>query len=146
MQSTLRVVMAVLGISAVLIAFSIYLAGAAQTAWLGERIYDAVTGWRGPFTEVWPPVMDNELRFYAALWGGYGLLLLAAARNMGRWDGAIPWLAGVFFAGGVGRIISVVQVGPPHPFFLMLAGIELVLPPVMIALWLAGKRASPAPG
>jgi hypothetical protein len=140
MRTTLRVLIAGLGISAVAIALSIFVAGASQTAWLGERVYDALTGWRGPFSPAWPASMDNELRFYSALWGGYGLLLLAAARDMARWDRAIPWLAGVFFAGGVGRILSVLEVGAPHPFFLMLAGVELVLPPVMIGLWLASKR------
>jgi hypothetical protein len=140
MRTTLRVLIAGLGISAVVIALSIFVAGAAQTAWLGERVYDALTGWRGPFSPAWPASMDNELRFYSALWGGYGLLLLAAARDMAKWDRAMPWLAGVFFAGGVGRILSVLEVGAPHPFFLMLAGVELVLPPVMIGLWLASKR------
>jgi hypothetical protein len=143
MLTTLRVLIAGLGISAVAIALSIFLLGAAQTAWAGERIYDALTGWRGPFSPAWPASMDNELRFYSALWGGYGLLLLAAARDMARWDRAIPWLAGVFFAGGVGRVISALQVGPPHPFFLFLAGTELVTPPVLIALWLAAKRVRP---
>ena len=141
MSSTLRVLIAVLGLSALAIALSIFGLGAAQTAWAGERVYDVLTGWRGPFSPAWPPAMDNELRFYSALWGGYGVLLLAAARDMARWDRAIPWLAGVFFVGGVGRLISVLQVGAPHPFFLALAGVELLTPPVLIGLWLAAKRA-----
>jgi len=142
MLPTLRVLIAVLGLSAVAIALSIFLLGAAQTAWAGEQVFDLLTGWRGPLTPAWPASMDNELRFYSALWGAYGVLLLAAARDMARWDRAIPWLAGVFFAGGVGRMVSLLQVGPPHPFFLMLAGVELVLPLVLIALWLASKRAA----
>jgi len=145
MLSTLRVLIAVLGFSAVVIALSIFVLGAAQTAWAGEQVYDLLTGWRGPFSPAWPASMDNELRFYSALWGAYGLLLLATARDMARWDRAIPWLAGVFFLGGVGRMVSALQVGPPHPFFLMLAGVELMLPPVLIGLWLALKRAAPAP-
>jgi len=140
MLSTLRVLIVALGVSAMAIALSIFVLGAAQTAWTGERVYDLLTGWRGPLTPAWPASMDNELRFYSALWGGYGLLLLTAARDIARWDRAIPWLAGVFFVGGVGRVISVLEVGAPHPFFLMLAGAELVLPPVMIGLWLASKR------
>jgi Domain of unknown function (DUF4345) len=143
MLSTLRVLIAALGVSALAIALSIFVLGAAQTAWAGERAYDLLTGWRGPPSPDWPASMDNELRFYSALWGGYGLLLLAAARDMARWDRAVPWLAGVFFLGGLGRMVSVLEVGPPHPFFLMLAGVELLLPPVLIGLWLMSKRAAP---
>ena len=142
MRSTLRVALAVLGASAVAIALSIYLLGAAQTAWAGERVYDAISGWRGPLTPAWPAAMDNELRFYSALWGGYGLALLMAARDPGRWNRAIPWLAAVFFAGGVGRLISIFQIGAPHPFFVLLAAIELVTPPVLIGLWLGARSIS----
>jgi hypothetical protein len=53
----------------------------------------------------------------------------------------VPWLAGVFFLGGVGRVISYAAVGPPHPFFLVLMGFELLLPPVLAGLWL-GVRAA----
>ena len=145
MLATLRVLIAVLGVSAVAIALSIFVLGAAQTAWAGEQVYDLLTGWRGAPTPAWPASMDNELRFYSALWGAYGLLLLATARDMARWDRAIPWLAGVFFAGGVGRMVSVLQVGPPHPFFLALAGVELLLPPILIGLWLGSKRPARTP-
>jgi hypothetical protein len=46
----------------------------------------------------------------------------------------------VFFAGGVGRAISHLSVGTPHPFFTVLMAIELLLPPVLVLLWLAARR------
>jgi hypothetical protein len=52
----------------------------------------------------------------------------------------VPWLAATFFAGGVGRALSWVSVGPPHPFFLALMATELTLPLVLVVLWLAVRR------
>ena len=135
MLTTLRTLLGVLGLSAILIALSILLLGAETTAGSAERVFAALAGWRGAPSGPWPPTMDSELRFYAALWGAYGALLIVTAW---RWpDGSrwVPWLAAVFFAGGVGRAISYVAIGAPHPFFSLLMWIELLLPPVLVALW-----------
>jgi hypothetical protein len=80
MRTLLRVLLAGLGVSAVLIALSILTLGAGATAAAGERVFDALSGWRGPDSPPWPPTMDNELRFYAALWGAYGVVLLRLGR------------------------------------------------------------------
>ena len=53
--------------SAVLIALSILGLGAGGTAAVGERVFDALSGGRGPDSPPWPPTMDNEPRFYATL-------------------------------------------------------------------------------
>jgi hypothetical protein len=62
MRTLLRVLLAGLGVSAVLIALSILTLGAGATAAAGERVFDALSGWRGPASPPWPPTMDNELR------------------------------------------------------------------------------------
>lgn len=88
--------------------------------------------------------MDSELRFYATLWGAYGVVLLRAARGLPRTLPQAPWLAAVFFSGGVGRLISLLTVGAPHPVFTLLMTIELTLPILMILLWLGARaRAKP---
>jgi Domain of unknown function (DUF4345) len=46
---------------------------------------------------------DSELRFYAVLWGAYGVPLVMAAANIAAHLDLIPWLAAAFFAGGIGR-------------------------------------------
>src|SRR6267142_3049818 len=79
-----------------------------------------------PVTGAWPPTMDSELRFYAALWGAYGFILIAVARNLRAMLHYVPLLAATFFVGGAGRALSYFQVGPPHPFFVLLMVIELV--------------------
>jgi hypothetical protein len=87
--------------------------------------------------------MDSELRFYAPFWGAYGILLLAVVTNFPARGGLTPWLAAVFFAGGVGRAISYAAVVAPHPFFVLLMAIELLTPPVLIILWWRARRATP---
>jgi len=139
MLSVLRILLIVLGVSAIAICLSIVMLGPSVTASSSEHLYNALTGWRGPMSPVWPPTMDSELRFYAPFWGAYGILLIVVARDpprLGRW---VPWLALLFFAGGVGRAISWLAVGPPHPFFLLLMAIELVTPPILAALWWGGR-------
>ena len=125
-----------------MIAVSIFLTGAAPTASLAEHMFDVLSGWRGPDTPSWPPTMDNELRFYAVLWGAYGLLLLDTARNLAVHSGRVPWLAAIFFLGGVGRALSCLAVGAPHPAFVTLMAIEFALPPVLGLLWVRAYRAA----
>jgi hypothetical protein len=140
MLTALRICLAILGAAAVAIAASILFLGAEATAWSAERAFSALTGWTGPLSSHWPPTMDSELRFYAALWGAYGIVLLMTARDMRRLGHRIPWLAAVFFAGGVGRLLSRLSEGPPHPFFTLLMAIELAMPPILVLLWLGSRR------
>jgi hypothetical protein len=79
--------------------------------------------------------MDSELRFYAALWGAYGILLVVVAINIAGHKDLVPCLAAVFFVGGLGRALSYLTVGAPHPFFAALMVVELFLPPVMLLMW-----------
>ena len=47
-----------------------------------------------------------------------------------------------FYAGGIGRLVALIAVGPPTPFFVAMLVLELVLPPLMV---LAARRvAQPA--
>jgi hypothetical protein len=140
--ATLRVLYALLGTVAVVICLSIIILGPAVTAASSEAVFDALTGASHPKTGPWPPTMDNELRFYAPFWGAYGLVLLHIARTLPATLAWVPPTAALFFAGGVGRVISWYAVGAPHPFFVLLMVIELVLPVVFLALW---RVARPAP-
>lgn len=84
--------------------------------------------------------MDSEDRFYATLFVGYGLTLIWCAMDLAARRVAFLWLMIVFFASGLSRIVSILQVGFPHPLFTFLTGVELLLP---IALWLWLRRAYP---
>lgn len=84
--------------------------------------------------------MDSEDRFYATLFVGFGLTLLWCAIDLGARRGAFLWLLAIFFAGGLSRIVSMTHVGLPHPLFVFLTGVELIMP---VGLWLWLNRAYP---
>jgi Domain of unknown function (DUF4345) len=140
MITVLRVLLLVLGVSAVAICLSIVLLGPSFTAGFSEAQFDWLTGSKHPATGPWPATMDNEMRFYAPFWGAYGLVLLTVARDLPKKLGFVPPLSALFFVGGVGRAISWGMVGPPHPFFSLLMAIELILPVVFMALWFGARR------
>lgn len=135
MLLALRLLLTLLGVAAIGIAGSIMALGAEATAGVSEEIFRRATAYEGPGSGHWSPTMDSELRFYAALWGAYGILLVMTANDLRRHITRVPWLAAVFFAGGVGRLISHVQLGPPHPFFQILMLTELSLPIAIVILW-----------
>lgn len=140
MPAALRVLLVVFGGSAVAICASILIVGPTTTAWAFERTFDAVTGWRGQDSPPWPATMDSELRFYAPLFGAYGVVLIRTAGDLAARGRAIPWLAAVLLIGGLGRAVSLASVGAPHPLFLLLMGVELITPAAMAGLWMAARR------
>lgn len=75
--------------------------------------------------------MDSEDRFYAALFLGFGIAHIWAARDLARRAGTVLALQAVFFVGGLARIVSLLAVGPPVPLFLFLGALELVIPPLV---------------
>jgi hypothetical protein len=132
----LRMLLAVLGFTAIGICLSILVFGSATTAGFFEAQFNALTGSSHPSTGAWPATMDSELRFYAAFWGAYGIILLVVAYDLSDKLRHVPSLAALFFLGGIGRAVSYVAVGAPHPFFTFLMATELLLPLVFLALWL----------
>ena len=146
MRIALRLILGLLGAAAIAIAASIMLLGAEATASMAEHGFQSITGYDGPASGHWPPSMDSELRFYAALWGAYGIVLITTAVDLTRHMNRVPWLAIVFFAGGAGRVVSHVQLGAPHPFFVLLMASELLLPVLILVLWLGVRRRAHHPG
>ena len=132
---TLRILHGILGLSAIGICLSILILGPSAIAGFSESQFNAVTGSSYPPAGPWPATMDSELRFYAPFWGAYGLVLLAIARDMSAKLRYVPTMALLFFVGGVGRGLSYISVGAPHPFFIALMAVELLLPLLFLALW-----------
>jgi hypothetical protein len=85
--------------------------------------------------------VDSWGRFMGASFVGYGLAWLWAARQRPIPARAVRWLAGIFLLGGVGRLLSLAVHGWPQWFQIVLAVIELCLPPVFFWLADAEERA-----
>lgn len=135
MKVTLSILLAILGSASCLIALSMIFVGPSVTGAMGEAGFDLVLNSGQPSVPLTASA-DSELRFYAALFLVFGVLCLRAARNIHKHSSSVPWLAAAFFAGGLGRALSWVMMGPPHPFYLLLMAIELIVPPLLMALWL----------
>lgn len=75
--------------------------------------------------------MDSEDRFYATLFGAYGVAILACVRDIEQKTRPLYFLLLTFFAGGVARLVSMAAVGLPSPFFVTMTALELALPPVL---------------
>lgn len=78
--------------------------------------------------------MDSEDRFYATLFLGYGAAMIWCSRALAERRRCFGALLLVFFLGGIARIISAIAVGPPNMLFIILGGVELLLPPILWAL------------
>ncbi|GCD32392.1 hypothetical protein OEIGOIKO_00105 [Streptomyces chrestomyceticus JCM 4735] len=85
--------------------------------------------------------VDSWGRFMGAVFVGYGLAWLWAARQRPIPARAVRWLAGIFLLGGVGRLLSLAVHGWPQWFQIVLAVIEIGLPPVLVWLADAEERA-----
>lgn len=83
------------------------------------------------------PLVDNVFRFFSALWVGVGVMFVLFVHDLARYRPAMAALLGIIILGGLGRVISIAQLGlPEHPGALALVGAgllaELVISPVML--------------
>jgi hypothetical protein len=83
------------------------------------------------------PTMAGEDRFFAGMFLCSGVALLWCARDVQHKRVYINLLAAAFFVGGLGRLLAVLLEGVPHPFYVAMLALELVLPPLMV---LVAKR------
>ncbi|MFE7787181.1 DUF4345 domain-containing protein [Streptomyces nigrescens] len=88
--------------------------------------------------------VDSRERFYGAVFLGYGLAWIWAARQSPVPARAVRWLAGIFLLGGLGRLLSMGVHGSPQGFQTALTVLELALPPLYFLLASADERAAAA--
>ncbi|MFF3604824.1 DUF4345 domain-containing protein [Streptomyces sp. NPDC002463] len=87
------------------------------------------------------PTVDSLGRFFGAIFAGYGLAWLWAARRSPIPAAAVRGLTAVFLLGALGRLLSLAVEGRPHWFQLALAALELALSPLLFWLADAEERA-----
>ena len=92
------------------------------------------------------PNVESELRYYAVFYVGFGLYLWSLAPEIARRGRELRWAAAVLFCGGLARVVGVLVDGWPEADYVVLMGVELVLPPVLV-LWqrrIAAQEDAPA--
>ncbi|MEQ1931142.1 MAG: DUF4345 domain-containing protein [Parvularculaceae bacterium] len=86
---------------------------------------------------------DNEDRFFATLFLGFGAALVWCSRDLDARGSAFKALLAIFLLGGLARLLSIAAAGLPHPLFIFLTGLELILPGLLL-FWFEKTRV-PAP-
>lgn len=86
--------------------------------------------------------IDSEDSFFGAIFIGYGVAWIISAQRSDRRLTIL--LAGIFFLGGMARVLSMWRVGVPDTLYVFLTGVELILPVVIVVMAQAlPARASP---
>jgi Domain of unknown function (DUF4345) len=80
------------------------------------------------------PSVDSQLRYADVIWLGAGVVLIWSARKPLERAMATRVVLLIAAVAGLGRLISLIEVGVPHPFYLVTMGLELVVTPLII-LW-----------
>ncbi|MCA9625453.1 MAG: DUF4345 domain-containing protein [Myxococcales bacterium] len=84
-----------------------------------------------PGTTAVTPTLDSEHRFYSSLFLMYGLALGWCAQDIPKRREVFHFLLLTLFVGGLTRVVSLVAAGWPHPMFVVLGAVELIVPPVV---------------
>ncbi len=127
-RRVLQFLLVALGLAAILIGAMLYLLGQ-QFNYVSEVFFETLRGQTPSSAQpVIDPTVDSELRFYAVFWLSYGVLLVWVARAILQRLRLVPILAAIFFTAGVGRLLSLLTIGAPHPLFMVLMMIELTYP------------------
>jgi Domain of unknown function (DUF4345) len=85
--------------------------------------------------------VDSRERFYSAIFAGYGIAWMRAARKSPIRANDVRVPAGVMLAGGIGRLVSLVRNGRPHWFQDVLMAIEFAVPAVFFGLATSPEKA-----
>lgn len=139
----LRISFSLLGLAALVIGGMDFAVGPEATGGIFAALLRVIAPATPPLDGLSGANIDTEMRFYAVLWMAYGGVALWVVRALPERIAILRLMLGVFWLGGVGRIISYFAVGAPHPLFVVLMWIEMVLPPVLLALSYASVKWTP---
>jgi hypothetical protein len=78
------------------------------------------------------PSVDSEFRFFAAWYLAAGVLLLRAIPKIEDAAFEVRFVGIAFLVAACGRVLSMIDVGAPHGFYVALTAIEFVIPLVIV--------------
>jgi|CXWL01.1.fsa_nt_gi hypothetical protein len=138
----LRIAFSILGSAALIIGGLIFLIGPAVTGEIFATMLRLLMPGAPPSVGLSGADVDSEMRFYAVLWMAYGGAALWVSRALPERMHLLRLMLVIFLLGGVGRVISFFAAGVPHPLFIVLMWIEIVLPIVSLAPSYRGAKAT----
>jgi Domain of unknown function (DUF4345) len=78
--------------------------------------------------------IDSQEAFHGAIFASYGAAWIWTANQPQMSGQLVGFLSGTMALGGVARLISMRRSGRPHPLWIALTGVELVVPAALV--WL----------
>jgi Domain of unknown function (DUF4345) len=78
------------------------------------------------------PNLNSQIRFFGAIWLGFGVLLWIAANDLKANAKSFQMLCSILILSGFGRLLSAVQFGMPAPPLVAAMVVELVLIPLLL--------------
>ena len=89
------------------------------------------------------PLLDSNMRFLGGVWLGLGLSVLWLVPRLASQAVLFRALWAMIFIGGLGRLISMSQVGLPPVPFIVVTALELLGAPLFVG-WLHLCKRTPA--
>ena len=83
---------------------------------------------------VGPPDLDSHFRYLSGLLLAIGLGYASTIPRIEAHGGRFRLLTGIVVLGGIGRLLSLLSIGPPSPTMIAALVMELVVTPCL-ALW-----------
>jgi hypothetical protein len=74
------------------------------------------------------PVLDSQIKFWGAIWFGYGIILWRTSSRLRDDADLFRILYGILFLSGLGRLASALRLGLPGPQLTVAMGLELAGP------------------
>jgi hypothetical protein len=83
------------------------------------------------------PLLNSQMRFYGAIWIGWGLLVYFCLQDVAKYSSLLKGAYLIVLVGGLGRIVSLVQFGLPETnsgavFVVTVVVIEIVGVPLLL--------------
>lgn len=84
---------------------------------------------------------DSQERFFSGLFAVYGVAWIWVARQSPIPGIAVRFLAAGLLVGGLGRVASLIDSGQPHPFWIVMLAVEILIPALFFAIAGADEKA-----
>lgn len=121
----MRLVLVLAGLFTVFVGINVSFGGILTLGWMGQTKFLDVTD----FTQYF--VQDSHVRFFGGVYGSAGILLLAAATDLRKYEAAAKVVFVLFFMGGLARFSMLRPDVIFGPAIVGSLAAELILMPIL---------------
>jgi len=131
----LRILLFIFSILIIGIGLSFYILGPSVTFGMLLELSKPLLTNPGLITDMATPNVDGEIRTLSPFLISYGVLVMLAAKHLRTHLYYVPHLLAIFFASGIGRLLSYYTQGEPHQLFYVLLSVELGVPTLLYLIY-----------